>query len=262
MSERVLTSIADGVADVVLARPDKRNALDREMFAAIIAAGEAIATDDSVRAVVLSGAGPGFCAGLDVSLFAALAEAGAPPDAADSLRHDAARAVGVWLDLAIPVIAAVHGVAVGGGLQLALGADIRVVAPDARLGLLEVQWGIVPDMGGTQLLPAVVGADRAKDLIFTGRLVDGEEAYRIGLATRLGDDPHADALSLAHEIAARNPDAIRIAKELVDRSWAAALDDGLRAERELTDGIIGSPNQVAAVEANLASRASRPSTST
>ena len=91
-------------------------------------------------------------------------------------------------------IAAVHGVALGGGLQLALGADIRVVAPDARLGLLEVRWGIVPDMGGTQLFPRLIGADRAKDLIFTGRTVSGEEAERIGLATRLSDDPRADAL--------------------------------------------------------------------
>jgi enoyl-CoA hydratase/carnithine racemase len=254
MSERVTTSIDHGVADIRLARPEKRNALDRAMIAAIIAAGEAVAADDSIRAVVMSGEGKGFCAGLDLALFATMATANALPDAADSLRSDAARAVRVWIDLAVPVIAAVHGVAVGGGLQLALGADIRIVAPDAQLGALEVQWGIVPDMGGTQLLPPLIGPDRAKDLIFTGRVVDGEEAFRIGLATRLSDDPRADAFALAHEVAAKNPDAIRVAKRLVDRSWATSLDDGLRAERDLTDGLIGSANQIAAVEANFASR--------
>jgi enoyl-CoA hydratase/carnithine racemase len=258
MSERVTTSIGGGVADVRLARPEKRNALDREMIAAILAAGDALAADDSIRAVVLSGEGPGFCAGLDLSLFATMVTNDAPPDAPDALRRDAARAVRVWLELEVPVIAAVHGVAVGGGLQLALGADIRIVAPDARLGALEVQWGIVPDMGGTQLLPPLVGPDRAKDLIFTGRVVDGEEAFRIGLATRLSDDPRADALELARELAGKNPDAIRIAKQLVDRSWATSLDDGLRAERDLTEGLIGSPNQVAAVEANFAARERKP----
>jgi enoyl-CoA hydratase/carnithine racemase len=190
-------------------------------------------------------------------LFAELAERGNSEGRSDSLRLDALRSVAVWRELAAPVIAAVHGVAVGGGLQLALGADLRIVAPDARLGLLEVQWGIVPDMGGTQLLPALVGPDRAKDLIFTGRLVDGEEAMRLGLATRLSDDPRADALALAHELAAKSPDVLRTAKRLVDLAWTATLADGLRAEHELTAGISGSPNQVEAVHARLESRQPR-----
>ena len=168
--DRVAVEINEGVAEVRLVRAQKRNALDRAMFEAIIAAGEQVAADSSVRVVVLSGEGAGFSAGLDLSLFAAMADGTAAPG---SLRDEAARAVSVWVELGVPVIAAVHGVAVGGGLQLALGADLPVVAPDAQLGLFEIRWGIVPDMGGTQLLPPLVGPDVAKELMFTGRVPSG-----------------------------------------------------------------------------------------
>ena len=163
------------------------------MFQAIIEAGEQIAADRSVRVVVLSGDGKAFCAGLDTSLFAAMAERDADADEGSTtasttttgIRIEAVEAVRVWVDMAPPVIAAVHGVAVGGGFQLALGADLRVVAPDAQLGVFEIKWGIVPDMCGTQLLPRLVGPDVAKDLMFTGRVVTGAEAQALGLVTRL-----------------------------------------------------------------------------
>ena len=259
MSERVSCTIEGGLADVRLTRPEKRNALDQEMFSAILAAAERVGSDPSVRAVVLSGDGKGFCAGLDMSLFAAIAasdgeSARQSGGGVGSIRVDAPRAVRVWTELRAPVIAAVHGVAVGGGFQLALGADIRIVAPDAQLGAFEIRWGIVPDMCGTQLLPPLVGPDVAKDLMFTGRAVSGEEAVRIGLATRLADDPRAAALALAAEIAGRSPEAIRVIKQLVDRSWGTTLDDGLRAEQELTEGMIGTANQLEAVRANLEQR--------
>jgi enoyl-CoA hydratase/carnithine racemase len=259
MSERVSCTVEGGIADVRLTRPDKRNALDRAMFSAIIAAGEQVAADPSVRAVVLSGEGKGFCAGLDMSLFAAMAESGGSSrdgtgGVAGSIRVDAVRSVRVWTEQRAPVIAAVHGVAVGGGFQLALGADLRIVAPDAQLGAFEIRWGIVPDMCGTQLLPPLVGPDVAKDLMFTGRAVSGEEALRLGLATRLAADPRAAALALATEIAGRSPDAVRVIKQLVDLSWGTSLDDGLRAEQELTEGMIGTANQLEAVRANLDQR--------
>jgi enoyl-CoA hydratase/carnithine racemase len=260
--ERVVVTIDEGVADVRLTRADKRNALDRRMFQAIVAAGEQIAADRSVRAVVLSGDGKAFCAGLDTSLFAAMAERD-PDVTSDSggtsgaLRVEAVQAVRVWVDMAPPVIAAVHGVAVGGGFQLALGADLRVVAPDAQLGVFEIKWGIVPDMCGTQLLPRLVGPDVAKDLMFTGRVVTGAEAQTLGLVTRLSDDPRADALALAAEIASRNPDAIRVMKRLVDASWTLSFDDGVREERDQTEGMIGSKNQLEAVVANLEQRPGR-----
>lgn len=259
MSDRVSCTIEGGIADVRLTRPEKRNALDQEMFSAILAAAERVGADPSVRAVVLSGDGKGFCAGLDMSLFAAMAasdgeSARQSGGGVGSIRVDAPRAVRVWTELRAPVIAAVHGVAVGGGFQLALGADIRIVARDAQLGAFEIRWGIVPDMCGTQLLPPLVGPDVAKDLMLTGRAVSGEEAVRLGLATRLADDPRAAALALAAEIAGRSPDAIRVIKQLVDRSWGTALDDGLRAEQELTEGMIGTANQLEAVRANLEQR--------
>jgi enoyl-CoA hydratase/carnithine racemase len=260
--ERVTVDVVDGVADVRLVRADKRNALDRRMFQAIIDAGERIAADRAVRAVVLSGDGKAFCAGLDTSLFATMAERDpanveAPSPVAGSIRVEAVQAVRVWVDMAPPVIAAVHGVAVGGGFQLALGADLRVVAPDAQLGVFEIRWGIVPDMCGTQLLPRVVGPDVAKDLMFTGRVIDGIEAQRLGLVTRLADDPRATALELAAEIAGRNPDAIKVMKRLVDASWTLSFDDGVREERDQTEGMIGTPNQVEAVRANLEQRPGR-----
>jgi enoyl-CoA hydratase/carnithine racemase len=255
MSERVSCTVSGGIADIRLTRPEKRNALDRAMLRAIVDASEQVAANRSVRAVVLSGAGKAFCAGLDTSLFAAMAA----PDrdattSTGSLRTDAVRAVRNWTELPVPVIAAVHGVAVGGGFQLALGADVRIMAPDAQLGVFEIKWGIVPDMCGTQLLPPLVGPDVAKDLMFTARLVSGNEAKAIGLATRLADDPREAALALAAEIAGRNPDAIKVMKRLVDRSWGTSLADGLRAEQELTEGMIGTPNQLEAVRANLEQR--------
>ena len=251
----VTCDVADGIADVRLSRPEKRNALDGATFAAIVAIGAELAADASIRAVVLSGEGKSFCAGLDMSLFGAMADANRSADAVVStLRDDAQRSVRLWGELAAPVIAAVHGAAVGGGLQLALGADIRIVAPDAQLGALEIQWGIVPDMCGTQILPALVGPDVAKDMIFTGRIVRGDEALRIGLATRLSDDPRRDALDLAREIAGRNPDAIQVGKRLVDLVWAESLDERIATEKEWTFGMVGSEQQIAAVRANLEAR--------
>lgn len=262
MADRVSCTIDRGIADVRLTRPDKRNALDRDMLRAIIDAGDRVAADASVRVVVLSGEGQAFCAGLDRALLAGMADPapGREPGTGrgvSSLRREAVRAVRVWGELDVPVIAAVHGFALGGGFQLALGADIRIVAPDAQLGVFEIRWGIVPDMCGTQLLPPLVGPDLAKDLMFTARIVTGDEAKLIGLATRVADDPRAAALELAAEIAERNPDAIAVMKRLVDLSWGATLDDGLRAEQELTEDILGSPNQVEAVRANLEQRPGR-----
>jgi enoyl-CoA hydratase/carnithine racemase len=170
-----------------------------------------------------------------------------------------ARALGqqaayVWTHLPVPVVAAVHGVAFGGGLQVALGADIRIVAPDAKLSVMEIRWGLVPDMTATQVLPDLVGRDVAKELTFTGRVVDGEEAAAIGLATKVAADPLAAARDLAREIASKNPAAVRHAKRLLESAGRVSLADGLTAEQECISELIGTPNQVEAVQANLAKR--------
>jgi len=257
--ERVVVTVTDGVADVRLNRPDKRNALDHAMFDGIFAAADQVANDPSVRVVVLSGVGKAFCAGLDTSLLSQMA---GEPTAEHrgvfrNLRVDAPRAVRVWTELSVPVIAAVHGVAMGGGIQLALGADFRIVAPDAQLGALEMRWGIIPDMGGTQLLPRIVGPDQAKLLMMTARTVSGEEALRIGLATQVADDPYAAAHDLARELALRNPDGLVAIKRLVTIAQDLPFAEGMQQEYDLAGPVIGTPNQREAVVANLEGRAPR-----
>lgn len=261
MSDRVSVSIDGGVADVRLNRPDKINALDPAMFAGIVEAGEQLKGDPSVRAVVLSGEGRGFCAGLDFGSFQAMAsgEAQARPtarigDTDGRITHLGQQAAYVWQELPVPVIAAIHGVALGGGIQIALGADIRIVAPDARLSVLEVRWGLVPDMTGTWMLPRLVGLDVAKELTWTGRMVSGEECVRIGLATRVSDSPLDDALALAREIAAKSPAAVRGAKQLLNQSGIAPVAQQFADERATIGGLIGSPNQVEAVTAYFEKR--------
>jgi enoyl-CoA hydratase/carnithine racemase len=273
MSDRVVVHrIAGGIADVRLNRPDKLNALDLAMFEALVATGLELGRDRALRAVVLSGEGRAFCAGLDFASFQAMAprpEGGRGPaggtrptqgllDASDgSPASFAQRAAWIWTEVPVPVIAAVHGVAYGGGLQVALGADLRLVAADARLSVMEIKWGLVPDMSGTQTLRRLVRLDVAKELTFTGRVVSGTEAVALGLATRVCEDPRAAALALASEIAERSPDAIRAGKRLLDASGVGSVEDGLRLEATLQRGLIGSPNQVEAVRANLEKRAPR-----
>jgi enoyl-CoA hydratase/carnithine racemase len=262
----VRAEVIDGVADVRLNRPEKLNALNHDMFADLLDVGLQVRARPGLRAVVLSGEGRGFCAGLDYSIFDQMA-AGEPVyrtprdsellGPQDQLRElgRGQRAALVWGTVPVPVIAAVHGPAFGGGFQLMLPADIRVIAPDAILSVAEVRWGLVPDMAGTQLLPRLVGMDVAKDLTLTGRVVTGEEAGQIRLATRVADAPRAEALALARDIAARNPDAVRTAKALLDDAWHLPMGDGLAAERIAVDKVVGSPNQVEAVRARLGKRA-------
>jgi enoyl-CoA hydratase/carnithine racemase len=242
MSDRVLVDIADGVATVRLNRPDKRNALDREMFQAIADAGEQLKSASDVRAVVLSGEGKSFCAGLDLAMFGGLdhdAEPGNPGTLQPSgVTHLGQQVAWVWQELPVPVIVAVHGHALGGGLQIALGADIRIVHPDAQLSVREVHWGLVPDMTGTFFLSKLVGADVAKELTFTARIFDGREAAALGLATRLSDDPLTDALALAAEIAGRSPDAVRAAKRLFNRLANDSAAEQFAEERREIAAII------------------------
>jgi enoyl-CoA hydratase/carnithine racemase len=254
---RVTVHIEGGVADVRLNRPEKLNALDLAMFDALVEAGERVGADPTVRAVVLSGEGRGFCSGLDFASFQAMAGAGGGSGVTSRLGDRAAsrstshgqQAVFVWTEMAVPVIAAVHGVALGGGLQIALGADLRIVAPDARLSVLEIRWGLIPDMTGTHLLPRLVPLDVAKELVWTGRMVSGEEAVAMGLATQLSDDPRRDALALAASLAASNPQAIRAAKRLLNQSGLVSQEQQFQDESRVMGGLIGSPNQVEAVTA-------------
>jgi len=253
---RVVVSTDDHVAHVQLNRPEKLNALDGRMFTELAETGDQLAHAKGIRAVVLSGAGRAFCAGLDVSAFTAMAQsggigriAGKPLPIDGPAQALGQQAVHVWSRLPIPVIAAIRGVAFGGGLQLALGADIRLAAPDARLSVMEIKWGLVPDMTGTQILPQLVGIDHAKELTFTGRIVDAPEAESLGLVTRIESDPVEAALRLAHQIADNNPDAVRASKALLDMAGTCSLAEGFAAEQVAIRNLIGSRNQAEAVNA-------------
>ncbi len=264
MSDRITISRQGGVADVRLNRPEKMNALDQAMFSALTDTSASLATDASLRCVVLSGEGRSFCAGLDFSSFQGMADAEdndnderpARSDAdnltaADEGRitHRGQQAVYGWTEMPVPVIAAVHGHALGGGIQLALGADIRIVAPDAKLSVLEIRWGLIPDMTGTQALVNLVGLDVAKEMTFTGRTVSGEEAVALGLCTKVAEDPHAEAMAMAAEIAEKSPHAIRAAKRLFNQAPKASMAEGFANERREIGQLIGSPNQVEQITA-------------
>ncbi len=251
--ERIRLEVSDHVATVTLARPDKHNALDLRMFSAILDAAEEVGRDLGVRAVVLHGEGPSFCSGLDVSsgLSADAGVDGAQDALSGEVPNRFQRVAHDWVTLPVPVIAAIHGNCLGGGLQIALGADIRIASADARLSVMEVRWGLIPDMSITQTLPRVVGIDVAKELAFTGRVLSGEEANELGLVTRLAADPLAAAMELARKIADRSPDAVRGAKRLFNAAWNRPAAETLALEAEIQRTLIGSPNQIAAVVAGM-----------
>jgi enoyl-CoA hydratase/carnithine racemase len=256
--QRVTIEIADGIAEVRLNRPDKLNALDPAMFDAIIDAGERLTRAAGLRAVLLTGAGKGFCAGLDKLSFEAMAGGGAGRHSTDILTrtHGIAnawqQAAHVWRALPVPVIAAIHGVAFGGGFQIALGADIRYVTPDARLSIMEVKWGLVPDMTGIARMRELARSDVVRELAMTGRVFSGVEALTYGFATSLHADPLAAARSTAKEIAARSPDAVRAIKRLINFASDADSAAILLAESKEQAALIGSPNQIEAARAGMA----------
>jgi enoyl-CoA hydratase/carnithine racemase len=266
MEQRVSISISDGIADVRLVRADKMNALDAAMFDALIAATERLSREKGVRVVILSGEGRAFCAGLDMGRFAAMKENGGNGIAGGEKRDLTVRTHGLanlpqqavwgWRQLPVPVIAAIQGVAFGGGFQLALGADMRLLAPDARMSIMEVKWGLVPDMAGTPILASLVRDDILRDLTYTGRIFSAQEALSYGLATRVCDDPRAAAFEVAREIASKSPDAIRAAKRMLNK---LSVDPGpaLLAESVEQQKLLGSPNQSEAVRANIEKRAPR-----
>lgn len=265
MSDRVIVTVTDGIAEVRFNRPDKRNALDREQFAAIAEAGESLKSADGVRVVVVVGEGDSFCAGLDFSMFSDMAGGDGTGDRDDRgnpgaiedgrITHLGQQVCWVWQELPVPVIAAVHGHALGGGFQIAMGADIRIGHPDTQWSVREVHWGLVPDMTGTFMLSRLVRPDIARELTYTARVIDGREAHRLGLVTRLSDTPHDDAMALAREIADRSPGAVRGAKALFNRMFTDGAAEQFAMEREVIFSQIGTPNQVEAIMANLERRA-------
>src|SRR3954464_1201343 len=266
MEERVRVTMSDGIADVRLVRADKMNALDAAMFEALVGTIDRLGNQKGLRAVVLSGEGRAFCAGLDMGRFAAMKESGGNGVAGGETRDLTARTHGLanfpqaavwgWRQLPVPVIAAIQGVAFGGGFQLALGADMRFLHPEARMSIMEIKWGLVPDMAGTPILASLVRDDILRELTYTGRIFSAQEALSYGLASRICEDPRAVAFELAREIAGKSPDAIRACKRMLNN---LSVDPGpaLLAESVEQMKLMGSPNQQEAVRANLEKRAPR-----
>lgn len=257
MTELVTVSIENHVADVRFNRPDKYNALSFDMFTAMANAIDRLAKEPGVRAVVISGEGKGFCAGLDIENFTAMqsGEGNKLPDLTvryeDRITNVFQHVAYGWKELPMPVIAAIHGVAFGGGCQIALGADIRFCTPDAKLSIMEMKWGLIPDMSATQTIRDLVSIDVAKELIFTGKIIKGEDAARLKLVTHVCEKPYEEAMTLAREIATKNPDAVRAAKKLLNEVWHGDSARGLLMESELMMTLIGTPNQMEAVSANF-----------
>lgn len=251
---RVRIERQGAIALVTLARPYKRNALDLAAFEALDAAWRALAAERDLRAVVLAGEGKSFCTGLDLAAFHSAPETigRLMSTSAGEAANLAQRAAWGWRNCPFPVIAALHGEVFGGGLQIALGADLRIARPDASLSVMEVRWGLIPDMAGSQTLRGIVRRDVALELIWTGRIVSGDEALALGLVTRVSDDPLTAAVALAEQIAARSPDAVRAAKRLFARAWEVPADEALGLESALQADLLGQRNQLEAVRAGLA----------
>lgn len=259
MDDRVRVDIENHVATVTLNRAGKHNAIDMAMFEALIEAGDSLQDAPSVRAVVLHGAGENFCAGIDVSVFSGKGIGDVGAGLMDPRERSPANifqgAAWVWQEVPVPVIAALQGVVYGAGLQVALGADIRYATPDARLSIMEIKWGLIPDMAITCTARHLLRGDKFRQLAFTGRVVDGSEAQELGLVTSLTDEPLEAAGALAREIASRSPDAIRAMKKLLHDTWQSDAPASMRREAELQLAVMGGANQAEAVLANLQNRA-------
>ncbi|MEO1729555.1 MAG: crotonase/enoyl-CoA hydratase family protein [Pseudomonadota bacterium] len=256
-NDRITIELEDtGVAQVRLTRGDKMNALDPEMFTTIIEAGDFLGQAKGVRVIVLSGEGRAFCAGLDTASFGA-APSGNEPELTERTYGNSNKFQQVamtWRKLAVPVIAAVHGVCFGGGLQIASGADIRIVHPETRMSVMEMKWGLVPDMAGYVLWRGLIRDDVLRELVYTNRVFTGAEALTLGFATYNDDDPLARATAIARDIANRNPGAIRGAKRLQASMWERDTDAILLEESIEQHAIMRTPNQIEAVMAAMQKR--------
>ena len=264
MSEALVINIEDHVAHVQLNRPEAHNAIDSDIMNGLIDFAKQLQSPGDIRAVVLSGAGKSFCAGLDMANFAAMSSGDLSTerdDVSEALEDispggaNRAQQVGwLWQEAPVPVIAAIQGAALGGGLNLALGADIRIVHPAAKLGFVEITWGLLPDMSASQSLRRLLPLDRIKELVMTGRRFSGEDAAAWGLATEVSEQPLDDALAMARAIALNNPDAVRAAKQMLNESALVSVAEGLAGEAAVTRRLLGSPNQLEAVTARLEDR--------
>lgn len=257
MSDLLRISREDHVATVTLQRPDKHNAINLELFTALTDAGLQLAADKSVRVIILQGDGPSFCAGIDLSVLHEAGENLTPEmmgPQEGSVANFFQRAAYVWREVPVPVICAMHGNVFGAGLQLALGADLRYASTDCRLSVMEIKWGIIPDLALSKTLTRLVALDTAKELAWTGRVLTVDEAVSLGLVTARSDDAKAAARETAMLISRQSPSAIRAIKRLLEEAVELSVADALQLEARLQLSLLGRPHQLEAVAANLQKR--------
>ena len=259
MSDRVSITYENHIAHVRLTRPEKMNAVDQAMIDAVIAAGDEVAASKA-RVCVISGEGKGFCAGIDIGGLGAMIgkdpnDLLMPRTHGEGTTNQWQEVAMVWTRVPVPVIAAVHGVCYGAGMQLALGADIRIAAPDARFAVMEMKWGIVPDMGGMVLLPRLVRSDVLRRLTYTAEPISAGKAEAWGLVTELADDPVAAALALAGQLTQKSPSALRVAKALISYAETERPEAVLLEESRVQATLMGRPEQMEVVAATFAKRA-------
>jgi enoyl-CoA hydratase/carnithine racemase len=254
---KVRYEVDSGVALVTIARPEVLNAMDREVFFGLREAAERAGADPEVRALVLSGEGRAFSSGLDTSLFSSGIDGGASPLSLDIASLQSCFTA--YEQVGVPTIAAINGVALGGGIQLACSCDLRVAAEDAELAVYEIRWGIIPDLGGTQRLPRLIGLGRAKELVLTGRRVGAAEALAWGLVNRVVPQERVleEAIGWARELAAGPPLALAAAKRLATSAFDVELQDGLQREAMINRRLLASDDFREAVIARFEKRAPR-----
>ena len=254
---KVRYEVDAGVALVTIDRPEVLNAMDREVFFGLREAAERAGADPEVRALVLSGEGRAFSSGLDTSLFASGIDGGGSPLSLDIGALQSCFTA--YEEVRVPTIAAIRGVALGGGIQLACACDLRVASDDAELAVYEIRWGIIPDLGGTQRLPRLIGLGRAKELVLTGRRIGGVEAHAWGLVNRIvpADRVLEEAIAWARELAAGPPLALSAAKRLATSAFDVGLPDGLQREAMVNRRLLASDDFREAVVARFDKRAPR-----
>lgn len=266
INNRIKLDVSEHIARVTLARPEKMNSLDPDMFAAIPMVGEHLRNDPSVRVVILAAEGDHFCSGLDKASIAGLMDpSGSAGGEALAVANLAARTHGIanapqyaawmWRELPMPVLGAIKGITFGGGLQIALGCDLRYASADSQFSIMEMKWGIVPDMSSSQIMRHLIADDVIRELTYTARIFSAEDALRWGFVTAIVDDPVAHAYSVAQEIAAKNPQAVRAAKQILARAPYQTQAEGLLFESEQQNQLLGTDNQKEAVMAQLEKRA-------
>jgi enoyl-CoA hydratase/carnithine racemase len=242
------------VRHIVLNRPEKRNAFNGELIEATGRAFEDAAADDSVRVVVVRGNGPMFSSGMDLG---SLKDVSQSPENLREFRQPIVEWWNLLEEMPKPTLAQIHGACIGGAMELALAADMRVMASDAVAAILEVKIGLIPDVGGCSRLPAVVGVGRAKELIMTGRFLGAEEALSIGFANRIAPPDELDATTetLCNELLAAAPIAVSLAKSVIDRAAKPALEETLELEVDAQERLAASEDFAEGASAFMEKRA-------